>query len=124
MKDGGISILLSGHIDARESLVGDVDSFSIQCLVCHENQTDSLRVQISNNVIRHSENKFVHPVGMEYEKSTSFGGYHPAMSLPPQVQLPDGKVSCITCHESYSDNHGQLVMDNSGEKLCFTCHDA
>lgn len=123
MKDGGISILLSGHVDARESLSGDIDSFSIQCLVCHESQTDSLRVKVSANVMRHGENKFVHPVGMQYEKSTSFGGYRSAMSLPSKIQLPDGKVSCISCHESYSETHGQLVMDNAGEALCFSCHD-
>ena len=74
MKDGGTSILISGHIDARKSLVGDIDSFSIQCLGCHENQTDSLRVQVSSNVIRHAENTFVHPVGMQYAKKQGLWG--------------------------------------------------
>jgi predicted CXXCH cytochrome family protein len=123
MKDGGTSLLLSGHLDPRASLQGNIDSFSIQCMSCHDTLMENLNVQISTNVILHSSDSFVHPIGMQYLDSFNYGGFHAVALLPEQVSLPDGKISCISCHLGYSDAHGQLVVENKGEKLCYTCHD-
>jgi len=65
MKDEGTSILLSGHLDPRASLQGDIDSFSIQCMSCHDTLEANLNVQISTNVILHSSDSFVHPIAMK-----------------------------------------------------------
>ncbi len=35
MKDGGISLMALGHLDAGAPLSGNIDNFSIQCLACH-----------------------------------------------------------------------------------------
>ena len=37
--------------------------------------------------------------------------------------LPDGKISCISCHQGYDEQHGALVLDNRADGLCFSCHD-
>ena len=123
MKDEGMSIMISGHLDARKPLAGNIDSFSIQGRSCHESLTDDLGVRITGNVIRHNSDRGNHPVGMLYERSISYGGYRRVAQIPKEVLLPTGKVSCISCHHGYSDNHGKLVMDNNGSKLCFACHD-
>lgn len=123
MKDGGMSIMVSGHLDARKPLAGNIDIFSIQCMSCHESLSDDLAVRITGNVIRHGSERGNHPVGMLYQNSVSYGGYRRVSQIPKQVVLPNGKVSCISCHHGYSDNHGKLVMGNEGSKLCFSCHD-
>ncbi len=123
MKDGGTSIMVSGHLDARQPLVGDIDAFSIQCMSCHETRGDGLAVRVIGNVIRHNSGRDNHPVGIPYERSMGYGGYRPVNLLPKEVALPNGKVSCISCHHAYSENHGKLVMDNGASGLCYACHD-
>lgn len=123
MKDGGISIMVSGHLDARAPLVGEIDAFSIHCMSCHDERGGDLAVSMSGNLIRHNSGRGNHPVGVPYQRGLTFGGYRPVNLLPAAVALPNGKVSCISCHESYSDRHGKLVMDNTGSRLCYTCHD-
>jgi predicted CXXCH cytochrome family protein len=64
-----------------------------------------------------------HPVGLPYERATAYGGYVAAAVLPPEVRLFDGRVSCLTCHRSYSARHGATVLPTAGSRLCFACHD-
>ena len=123
MKDGGSSILNFGHLDARASLDGDMDNFSIQCMTCHELLAGELQVRVSGRVMRHDGNGVSHPVGLRYADSVSFGGYRAVTRLQPAIQLPDGRVSCISCHQGYSEKHGGLVIDNARDQLCFSCHD-
>ena len=123
MKDSGVSIMVSGHLDTRTSLEGDIDNFSIQCMACHESLADNLNVRMSANLMRHSSERVNHPIGMKYNTSMRYGGYRAVNMLPAKVSLPDGKISCISCHQGYSDPHGDLVVDNVGEKLCYSCHD-
>lgn len=123
MKDEGMSIMVSGHLDARKPLTGNIDTFSIQCMSCHDSLSDDLGVRITGNIIRHNSDRGNHPVGMLYENSISYGGYRRVAQIPREIVLPNGKVSCISCHHGYSDNHGKLVMTNNGSKLCFSCHD-
>ncbi len=123
MKDGGSSIMNFGHLDARASLAGNMDNFSVQCMACHELLAGDLQVRVSGRVMRHDGNRVNHPVGMRYADSVSFGGYRPVARLQRAIQLPDGKVSCISCHQGYSERHGGLVVDNAEDRLCFSCHD-
>ncbi len=123
MKDGGSSIMNFGHLDAGTQGFAGIDNFSIQCMACHEELDGNLRVRVSERLIRHDGNRVSHPVGMRYADSISFGGYRPVASLKREIQLPDGKVSCISCHLGYSEQHGGLVIDNRGDQLCLSCHD-
>jgi len=123
MKDGGSSVMSFGHLDARESLAGEIDSCSIQCMSCHDSLSGNLNVRLSGAVLRHSGKQVSHPIGRRYASSVSYGGYRPATLLPPEIVLPDGKISCISCHQGYSDKHGKLVIENDGSQLCFSCHE-
>jgi predicted CXXCH cytochrome family protein len=122
MKDGGSSVMHFGHLDARASLSGNMDNFSIQCMTCHELLTGDPQVSVNGRVMQHDGTQVSHPVGMRYADSVSFGGYRPVTGLQRAIQLPDGKVSCISCHQGYSERHGGLVVENVGDQLCFSCH--
>ena len=123
MKDAGSSLISFGHLDARASLGGGIDQYSIQCLSCHDTLEGDLNVQLRGGIVSHNSSKASHPIGMKYETSISFGGYRPVTALPKKIALPNGMVSCISCHEGYSEIHGKLVMANRGSALCFSCHD-
>ena len=123
MKDGGTSVLAFGHLDARQSISGNIDNFSIQCLSCHDSMNDKLQVNVSGDVLRHGNRRVNHPIGGRYADAVSYGGYRSVGSLPAAISLPDGKISCISCHQGYNDQHGDLVVDNQGDELCFSCHD-
>ena len=118
MKDGGISLMALGHLDASASLSGDIDNFSIQCMSCHEKSGDPgpVPVTAAGNGRRN------HPIGSRYVDSIGFGGYRPVTGVPEKILLPDGKVSCVSCHVGYSGQHGELVFDNRADRLCQSCH--
>jgi hypothetical protein len=118
MKDGGISLMGLGHLDASASLIGNIDNFSIQCMSCHEKSGDAL----STPVTAAGSDRRNHPIGSRYTDSIDFGGYRPVAGLPEKIELPDGKVSCVSCHVGYSDEHGALVVDNRADRLCQSCH--
>ena len=123
MKDGGVSLMAVGHLDASASLSGAIDNFSIQCMACHEKSADpspGRTVGIGSATGTAVRN---HPVGRRYADSIGFGGYRPASGLPERILLPDGRLSCGSCHVGYSERHGALVMDNRADRLCRSCHE-
>jgi predicted CXXCH cytochrome family protein len=125
MKDEGSSIVQSGHLDAGITLSeAELDPFSLQCLYCHSPKFDVPEVDVDRvGILRHASGRNNHPVGRRYRESARFGGYHLEQSLSERVILPDGKISCVSCHQAYSQNHGKLVMPNGGSRLCLECHD-
>lgn len=121
MADEGMSTIISGHLDASGVLE---DPYSIQCMICHDDKdapNQALPVSVSNQgILRHQGGS--HPIGSAYTQATSYGGYRPISQLHEDIALPNGLVSCISCHLSYSENHGQLVTSNENSALCFQCH--
>jgi predicted CXXCH cytochrome family protein len=126
MKDTGASIVVSGHLTSGGLDLSriDLDRYSLQCLGCHVNAADAPEVTIGNDaIVRHGTGTANHPIGRKYGDAERFGGYRPAILLSKKIFLPDGKVSCVSCHEGYSRSHGKLVMSNKGSALCFQCHE-
>lgn len=127
MADRGGSLMLSGHIDANTAPGAQLsDTYSIQCMSCHDDKSEAAdgRVSIdSANVVRHNSGKMNHPVGVDYVKASAFGGYRPIAQLAAQIILPGGQISCISCHQGYSAQHGEVVVPQQGSNLCFQCHD-
>jgi predicted CXXCH cytochrome family protein len=123
MKDGGSSVMAFGHLDARQSITGGIDNFSVQCLTCHDSLDDELRVNVNGEVLRHGSQRISHPIGRRYADAVGYGGYRSIASLSSKIVLPDGKISCISCHQGYDEQHGALVLDNRADGLCFSCHD-
>ncbi|GAB4348656.1 MAG: hypothetical protein Kow006_09570 [Gammaproteobacteria bacterium] len=125
MRDGGVSLIRSGHLDTRANLPGGLlDNYSIQCLGCHEDELSSQGLQVTvspTGIARHGSGSANHPVGTDYATAAGFGGYRERGAIPPAILLPGGKVSCISCHEGYTSDHGKTLVTTRG--LCLECHD-
>lgn len=125
MRDQGQSIVRSGHlrVAARDANL-EVDRFSAQCLECHSDRGGTSMVRVSaGGLARHRGGAANHPVGKDYRRWLSYGGYRQPGSIPKAIRLPDGMVSCVSCHEGYAREHGKLVMANDRSQICFGCHD-
>ncbi len=123
MKDQGASMMASGHLatDAALAAAG-VDSYSIQCMDCHESHGDSNAPSIDRNMImRH--NGVNHPIAVKYAEAARAGGYRPVELVMRRILLPNGRISCISCHDGYNSAHGKLATPTIGSALCFECHD-
>lgn len=125
MVDGGSSLLPFGHVStgAMDEL-GEVDILSAGCLACHDGGVSP--VSWVNSAAIHTAPgtpASSHPVGVDYATSASFGGYRDAFLLPSEMLLPNGKVSCVSCHAVYVADHGAPVVSMSESRLCFSCHD-
>lgn len=120
MRDGGVSMMQSGHLRGAPNTQSwqTMDPYSLQCMECHADRGD---IDIDSNQILHhgSQN---HPIGRNYKAAARFGGYQPASMLPKNILLPNGLVSCVSCHEVYTKDHGKVVTTNSGVSLCHECH--
>lgn len=120
MRDGGTSVMQLGHLGIPNSQNWqNLDPYSIQCMECHANRGD-VNVD-SNQILRHGSQN--HPIGRSYAAAERYGGYRPAFLLPKKIPLPNGMVSCISCHEGYARNHGKVIASGNTTSLCFECHD-
>jgi hypothetical protein len=121
MADGGRSLFPSGHLDADRSTLGPVDGYSMKCMNCH---SDEATISGTKTVPRSFMLPVIggtnHPIGADYARFESQHGYNPASSLSRDILLPDDRVSCLSCHEGYSRQHGKVVQFDT---LCTQCHD-
>lgn len=127
MPDNGISLMYQGHLSIQDARGWQgLDQYSIQCLECHgENgdpNTDGDPASLAaNQIMRHGS--LNHPVGISYGQAALNGSYRPVNKLSNKVVLPNGVISCISCHEGYSMNHGKLVIAKTKSALCRECHE-
>lgn len=124
MADRGVSIQRRGHLAVADNpVMRDLDAYSIQCLECHMERGEGPQVSLDQRgVLRHSSGSVNHPIGINYHKVASRGLYRPASQLKAGIKLPDGKLSCVSCHTGYSQKHGALVVKNDRSALCLECH--
>ncbi len=124
MKDSGISIQQSVHKSTASNSFSAVDNYSLECLNCHANEGDTKSISVSQRgIVKHSSGAINHPVGMRYRDAYSKGSYRDISKISKNVILPDGKVSCISCHKAYSKKHGAIIDTKKTSSLCFECHD-
>lgn len=125
MRDGGASLMvghLSRGVDAGAPML---DVYSRQCMECHGTTGDpriTTRVD-RNGISRHAKSGVNHPVGANYQKAAAYGGYRPRRVVEKRLLLPDGMVSCVSCHGGYMKEHGKLIVPLAGSGLCYECHD-
>ena len=124
MADGGQSLVLSGHLDARADEAEPLlDPYTVQCMGCHGKNGDGSILVGGNRNSRHSGSGVNHPVGVSYVQAERAGGYRSRESLDPGIELPGGLVSCISCHRGYGAKHGAVRSPQRGSGLCLECHD-
>lgn len=123
MRDGGIS-MLAGHLSNGNFDVSLLDAYSAECLGCHEHN-GNVKIATSvdrNGIVRHAGGTSTHPIGSNYNSSSTYGGYRSMQAISKKILFPDGKLSCVSCHQGYAKEHGKLVISNAGSALCFECH--
>lgn len=127
MKDAGVSLQQSGHTIPDMTKLDrstDIDALSLQCMGCHNNQVDAGGIRVGRNgIVRHSSGAANHPIGVPYPTVSRNREFRPKGMLPQAIWLPNGKLSCVSCHQPYKKEHGQLVMPNDRSSLCTQCHD-
>jgi len=108
---------------------GSVDSQSRRCLECHDgvNAVDGASTTARNRGPGSvGDPRRNHPVGVPYPPHAKRGGaerFRPAARLPISIRLPEGKVSCVSCHDLYALDRNRLTVPIEGSTLCFSCHD-
>jgi len=108
---------------------GSLDGRTRQCLTCHDGL--SARESLNDTPWNRGRGPLAdqqrnHPVGVSYAQRTpaqSSVALRAASLLPGHVQLPDGKVSCVSCHDLYAGRKHLLTVPIEGSRLCLTCHD-
>ncbi|MDH5516873.1 MAG: cytochrome c3 family protein [Gammaproteobacteria bacterium] len=124
MADSGTSIQQSVHKGRISNEFSGADSYSMECMNCHGNEGDTINISInSKGIVKHNSGAVNHPVGMRYTDSYGRGSYVALEKLSKNVILPDGKVSCVSCHKGYSKKHGEMISVKSKTALCLECHD-
>ena len=102
------TVRAAGAADANVLL----DAASIDCLTCHDAALDPLGID-----------PLGHPVGVVYGRADAISPLRPRHLLPSTIALPDGRVSCLSCHLEDDGRHGDLVIENAGSALCANCHE-
>ncbi len=105
-----------------------LDTASSSCLSCHDGVNAS---EAGHKWLRSAGGSLGdpgrnHPVGMPYVRRETDQRRLPlrhVMLLPREVRLPDGKVSCVSCHNLYNVERHHLSVPIEGSRLCLTCHD-
>lgn len=132
MADQGHSLFRSGHLAAlapgsRFPAAGPgptIDRYTETCLRCHENRftPPGARFARASYGAGNGTGMGNHPVGVAYaSQRNSLVALRPRALLPDQVVLPEGRVSCLSCHRAYAGDHGALVTAERG--VCLNCHD-
>ena len=109
---------------------GSMDRQSMECLSCH----DGVSATETHGGVAWSgfgagsmgDRQSSHSVGAAYGRkgqSRRGGALRPANTLPPEVRLPEGKVSCVSCHNLFERSKNHLSVPIEQSALCFTCHE-
>ncbi|MDH5483645.1 MAG: cytochrome c3 family protein [Gammaproteobacteria bacterium] len=124
MADSGLSIQQNAHMGKTTNTLSAIDNYSMECMSCHANQGDTVDISInSRGIVKHASGAVNHPVGMIYANAYNKGGYRAMSEISDNVILPDGKVSCLSCHKAYTKKHGATLNKTTRTSLCFECHD-
>ncbi len=105
-----------------------LDEISANCLACHDGMSaKGHHLRVKNDVgpgsVAMDSASDSHPIGMNYaDYSYSNRNFKKIGALSSQMIFVDGKVGCITCHNPLNPERNHLVMDNTGSRLCFSCH--
>ena len=104
------------------------DSFSKDCLSCHDGVVASDRtINFKNSPGRksqlHGRGGSEHPIGMNYAAYAARDpkNYKP-VAFGSKMVFVDGKVGCITCHDMLNREKGHLAKSDYRSALCLTCH--
>ncbi|HET9597458.1 MAG TPA: hypothetical protein VFP65_17855 [Anaeromyxobacteraceae bacterium] len=65
----------------------------------------------------------VHPVDVSYEVASLRRKLRPRYQVSRRLVMPEGQVTCVTCHDGASPERHHLAMSMSQSGMCRSCHD-
>ncbi len=107
---------------------GLLDADSRRCMACHDGvgADEAVNSTVWNRGSSPlDDRRRNHPIGVSYPSHTprNYGvPFRPISMLPAGIRLPDGKVSCVSCHDLYASDRHHLSVPIEGSALCFACH--
>ena len=114
---------------SNESSAGSLDAESRSCMECHDGVTAG---EFNNTTPWNrgggykGDRRRNHPVGVPYPRKQMAGHdaslRHQSL-LPKSIRLPNGRISCVSCHDLYATEPAHLVVPIRESALCLTCHD-
>lgn len=122
-------ILLFATSSSCQDLMMTLDAESIECVSCHEGSVSS-GASLSACHMGNCD----HPMGVDYGFLASRNRGLANPPLAPAIRLVNNRMGCVSCHIPYADGHedaaqtlsdGQdkkLSVDNTGSRLCTSCH--
>jgi hypothetical protein len=124
---GILLLTVSSHsmngVEADSSLsdISKLDPLSAGCITCHDGSNGP---HVSFCLL---EQRGLgcggHIVSVSYvEMAAGSDKLRDANSLPPQMPLLDGKITCVTCHGPEPHDGMPLALDNIDSALCRACH--
>ncbi len=90
---------------------------SMRCIACHDGTAGpAVAFQMAPDGRGMS-----HPVEVDYGAAVARqpDRYHPAATLPPEVPLVNGRITCTTCHDGASPDPKHVAIPR---RLCESCH--
>jgi hypothetical protein len=118
------SVLFTAEAFAGESppvAVAGLDQVSSGCLACHNGSAGSLAGFCL--IAPGGKNSDGHVISAAYAGLAKRNrGIRPIGSLPPELVLHEGKITCVTCHGSDPHGSAPLAIDNRHSALCRACH--
>lgn len=124
----GVAHVKTERTHARRR-TGLLDNDSRRCMGCHDGVSAN---ETANTTAWNrgpgslGDRRRNHPVGVPYRdrsRQKSAIRLRPTSLLPAKVRLPDGQVSCVSCHDLYASGRHRLTVPIEGSALCFSCHD-
>jgi len=128
----------SSTVDAT---IGQPSGSSILCLSCHDGtialghvlsrasdiqMVGGITTMPSGNTNLTTDLSDDHPISFTYDAAlaTADGELKNPSSLTGQVQLENGKVQCVSCHDPHKNVYSDfLVVNTKSSELCLECHD-
>jgi len=90
------------------------------CLSCHDG---SLAPHVGSRLGGGME-AGTHPVDVSYREAASRNRrLHAQFQVSQRLSLPDGKVTCLSCHDGASGQPKHVALPMARSELCFACHD-
>jgi len=106
-----------------------LDSFSQDCLGCHDGaQASDRKINYKNSPGKKSHwdsrGASEHPIGMNYASYSAMDpkSYKPVAAFGSKMMFVDGRVGCTTCHDPLNQEKGHLAKSDYRSALCLTCH--
>lgn len=94
------------------------------CELCHSSHGSGYKYNLKKNLVYVCSNDNCHN-GADIEKHPhSYKDLYPSskVKIPSELRVAkDGRIICLTCHESHSSQNKSMLITSKGE-LCVKCH--